>query len=189
MLKTNIKSTAPLCLRCSFRNSNHLKWFWLSTHMFDKIPQRTQSIIRGKIKRGQQSTESSHNNLDVNGVLVHPSSNYHYKVYFYSYSSFLSISLFKQQKVSHLLLVWMQCNRRSFVSEKTRTRTPFKRTPPKFLELPRGPSESKYLFRRKLCLSNGNGEIRRIPHVLGDRDGVIIVDHGSRRKESNLMLS
>ena len=83
----------------------------------------------------------------------------------------------------------MQCNRRSFVSEKTRTRTPFKRTPPKFLELPRGPSEGKYLFRRKLCLSNGNGEIRRIPDVLGDRDGVIIVDHGSRRKESNLMLS
>lgn len=78
---------------------------------------------------------------------------------------------------------------RSLLSEKTRTRTPFKRTPPKFLELPRGPSESKYLFRRRLCLSNGNGEIRRIAHVLGDTDGVIIVDHGSRRKESNLMLN
>lgn len=88
-----------------------------------------------------------------------------------------------------LICFWSGCNQRSLVSEKTRTRTPFKRTPPKFLELPRGPSESKYLFRRRLCLSNGNGEIRRIPHVLGDRDGVIIVDHGSRRKESNLMLS
>lgn len=27
------------------------------------------------------------------------------------------------------------------------------------------------------------------PHGVGDRDGIIIVDHGSRRKESNLMLN
>ncbi|XP_042502736.1 sirohydrochlorin ferrochelatase, chloroplastic isoform X2 [Macadamia integrifolia] len=30
---------------------------------------------------------------------------------------------------------------------------------------------------------------RREVHGLGDRDGVIIVDHGSRRQESNLMLN
>uniref|UniRef100_A0A2N9FUZ1 Uncharacterized protein n=1 Tax=Fagus sylvatica TaxID=28930 RepID=A0A2N9FUZ1_FAGSY len=29
---------------------------------------------------------------------------------------------------------------------------------------------------------------RQNPHAVGDKDGVIIVDHGSRRKESNLML-
>ena len=102
---------------------------------------------------------------------------------------FLSCQSLYISNKKFLICFWSGCNRRSLVSEKTRTRTPFKRTPPKFLELPRGPSESKYLFRRRLCLSNGNGEIRRIPHVLGDRDGVIIVDHGSRRKESNLMLS
>lgn len=28
-----------------------------------------------------------------------------------------------------------------------------------------------------------------LPTRVGDKDGVIIVDHGSRRKESNLMLS
>ncbi|KAG7985667.1 hypothetical protein I3843_03G038300 [Carya illinoinensis] len=40
-----------------------------------------------------------------------------------------------------------------------------------------------------MCLTNTNGGIKRKPHEVGERDGVIIVDHGSRRKESNLMLN
>ena len=40
-----------------------------------------------------------------------------------------------------------------------------------------------------MCLGTGNGGFRQIPHGVGDKDGIIIVDHGSRRKESNLMLS
>jgi sirohydrochlorin ferrochelatase len=72
------------------------------------------------------------------------------------------------------------------VSEATRTHLTGIR--PKFLELPRCPSKSIYLSRR-VCLSNGSGGIRGNPHEVGERDGVIIVDHGSRRKESNLMLS
>jgi sirohydrochlorin ferrochelatase len=31
--------------------------------------------------------------------------------------------------------------------------------------------------------------LEKNPHGVGDTDSVIIVDHGSRRKESNLMLS
>lgn len=41
----------------------------------------------------------------------------------------------------------------------------------------------------RLCLLERNGGVTLNPHGIGDRDGVIIVDHGSRRKESNLMLS
>lgn len=39
------------------------------------------------------------------------------------------------------------------------------------------------------CLANGNGGAGQEAHGITNRDGVIIVDHGSRRKESNLMLS
>ncbi|KAE9451357.1 hypothetical protein C3L33_16773, partial [Rhododendron williamsianum] len=38
------------------------------------------------------------------------------------------------------------------------------------------------------CLPTRNGGFSQQSHGIGNRDGVIIVDHGSRRKESNLML-
>ncbi|XP_024928542.1 sirohydrochlorin ferrochelatase, chloroplastic isoform X2 [Ziziphus jujuba] len=50
------------------------------------------------------------------------------------------------------------------------------------------PSSGRSLSRR-LSLRNGNGGFTLEPHGVGDRDGIIIVDHGSRRKESNLMLN
>lgn len=49
---------------------------------------------------------------------------------------------------------------------------------PNSLNLQRGPSRTKHLSI-KSSLRAG----------VGDKDGVIIVDHGSRRRESNLMLS
>ncbi|KAI3713230.1 hypothetical protein L1987_71804 [Smallanthus sonchifolius] len=39
------------------------------------------------------------------------------------------------------------------------------------------------------CLTNGNGGVRQLTHGISNTDGLIIVDHGSRRKESNLMLN
>ncbi|XP_054791299.1 sirohydrochlorin ferrochelatase, chloroplastic-like [Prosopis cineraria] len=42
---------------------------------------------------------------------------------------------------------------------------------------------------RLLCFSAQNRDFREISGRVGDGDGVIIVDHGSRRKESNLMLN
>ncbi|KAG6720003.1 hypothetical protein I3842_03G036600 [Carya illinoinensis] len=74
---------------------------------------------------------------------------------------------------------------RPSLSETTRAHLSWR--PPKFLEYTRGPVKINYLSRR-MCLSNTNGGIKRKPHEVGERDGVIIVDHGSRRKESNLML-
>ncbi|XP_021911867.1 sirohydrochlorin ferrochelatase, chloroplastic [Carica papaya] len=53
---------------------------------------------------------------------------------------------------------------------------------PKFLELPKHQ-------RGRPCLSTENGRYRDYPHGVRDQDGIIIVDHGSRRKESNLMLN
>ncbi|KAL5572765.1 hypothetical protein UlMin_022362 [Ulmus minor] len=44
-------------------------------------------------------------------------------------------------------------------------------------------------FSRRLCSRYGNGGFRENQHGVGDRDAIIIVDHGSRRKESNLMLN
>ncbi|PWA85521.1 cobalamin (vitamin B12) biosynthesis CbiX [Artemisia annua] len=41
----------------------------------------------------------------------------------------------------------------------------------------------------RACLANGNGGAGQEVHGITNRDGVIIVDHGSRRKESNLMLN
>ncbi|KAK3183612.1 hypothetical protein Dsin_030898 [Dipteronia sinensis] len=49
---------------------------------------------------------------------------------------------------------------------------------PRLLNLQRGPSSSRYMSTSS-CLASG----------VGDKDGVIIVDHGSRRRESNLMLN
>ncbi|KAJ8753862.1 hypothetical protein K2173_000116 [Erythroxylum novogranatense] len=40
-----------------------------------------------------------------------------------------------------------------------------------------------------LCSASGNGGITKNPARVCDNDGVIIVDHGSRRRESNLMLN
>ncbi|KAK9925367.1 hypothetical protein M0R45_033691 [Rubus argutus] len=54
-----------------------------------------------------------------------------------------------------------------------------------FSNLQRGPSTS-----RNLSMRSANGGLGQTnPHGVGDRDGIIIVDHGSRRKESNLMLN
>ncbi|EXB54066.1 Sirohydrochlorin ferrochelatase [Morus notabilis] len=47
---------------------------------------------------------------------------------------------------------------------------------------------SRNLIRR-LCLRTENGGFEQIPHGIGEKDAIIIVDHGSRRKESNLMLN
>ncbi|XP_042965274.1 sirohydrochlorin ferrochelatase, chloroplastic-like isoform X1 [Carya illinoinensis] len=86
----------------------------------------------------------------------------------------------------HPHLTVTRCSRRPSLSETTRAHLSWR--PPKFLEYTRGPVKIKYLSRRT-CLSNTNGGIKRKPHKVGERDGVIIVDHGSRRKESNLMLN
>ncbi|KAL3833137.1 hypothetical protein ACJIZ3_007873 [Penstemon smallii] len=56
---------------------------------------------------------------------------------------------------------------------------------PDFVKLRRDPLKSKYLPSR-LCLATANGGGFR---KVGEGDGVIIVDHGSRRRESNLMLT
>lgn len=58
---------------------------------------------------------------------------------------------------------------------------------PNFVKLRRNPSKTKYLPSRLCVASTANGGGFRNPVVEGD--GIIIVDHGSRRKESNLMLS
>ncbi|GKA46334.1 sirohydrochlorin ferrochelatase, chloroplastic [Tanacetum coccineum] len=44
-------------------------------------------------------------------------------------------------------------------------------------------------FEARSCLANGNGGAGQEAHGITNRDGVIIVDHGSRRKESNFMLN
>ncbi|KAF8399739.1 hypothetical protein HHK36_015610 [Tetracentron sinense] len=59
---------------------------------------------------------------------------------------------------------------------------------PKFVNLQRNSAKSRSLST-KLCLTTGNGGFRQEKHGVGDGDGVIIVDHGSRRQESNLMLN
>lgn len=56
---------------------------------------------------------------------------------------------------------------------------------PEFVKLHKGPSKFKYLPQRyRMVTANREGL-----NGIEERDGVIIVDHGSRRKESNLMLS
>ncbi|XP_065853340.1 sirohydrochlorin ferrochelatase, chloroplastic-like isoform X2 [Euphorbia lathyris] len=59
--------------------------------------------------------------------------------------------------------------------------------PPRISYLRGGSSNIKYLSTR-LSLSNENGGSTMNSQGVGGKDAVIIVDHGSRRKESNLML-
>ncbi|KAI3452458.1 hypothetical protein Pfo_009122 [Paulownia fortunei] len=60
---------------------------------------------------------------------------------------------------------------------------------PHFFKLRQDPLKSKYLPSR-LCLASANGGgFRKALKGVGESDGVVIVDHGSRRKESNLMLN
>ncbi|CAK9176148.1 unnamed protein product [Ilex paraguariensis] len=59
---------------------------------------------------------------------------------------------------------------------------------PRYVHIRNCPSKNRYLPTR-LCLATANGGFRQESQGVGDRDGVIIVDHGSRRKESNLMLN
>nr|KJB11538.1 hypothetical protein B456_001G264200 [Gossypium raimondii] len=51
-----------------------------------------------------------------------------------------------------------------------------------------GPSRIRN-FSAKSSLGFENGGFKQFPNGVGEKDGVIIVDHGSRRKESNLMLN
>uniref|UniRef100_A0A2P2LD29 Uncharacterized protein MANES_17G115100 n=1 Tax=Rhizophora mucronata TaxID=61149 RepID=A0A2P2LD29_RHIMU len=58
---------------------------------------------------------------------------------------------------------------------------------PNFSKLQKGPSKIK----ATMAAGDGNSGIVQNPHGhgIGKNDGVIIVDHGSRRRESNLMLN
>nr|GME11384.1 sirohydrochlorin ferrochelatase, chloroplastic-like isoform X1 [Ipomoea batatas] len=57
-----------------------------------------------------------------------------------------------------------------------------------FVKVRKFPSKTGYLAPR-LCLAITNGGFRGERNCIKAGDGVIIVDHGSRRKESNLMLN
>ncbi|KAJ6427429.1 hypothetical protein OIU84_022931 [Salix udensis] len=98
------------------------------------------------------------------------------------------LASFSISSVSSLSLVKSNC---CSVRETTARRNPRWALTPKFSNL----QNEKYSSRRSLCLnSSGNGGIMRTNpqgngFFVGDKDGVIIVDHGSRRKESNLMLN
>lgn len=88
-------------------------------------------------------------------------------------------------------LLFGNCSNCCSVRETTARRNPRWALTPQFLNL----RNEKYSSRRSLCLnsSRDGGIMRTNPQgngfFVGDKDGVIIVDHGSRRKESNLMLS
>lgn len=56
------------------------------------------------------------------------------------------------------------------------------------LRLHGGPFRSRYALISS-CLKAENGGFGLEPFRIGEKDGLIIVDHGSRRRESNLMLS
>ncbi|OVA19873.1 Cobalamin (vitamin B12) biosynthesis CbiX [Macleaya cordata] len=56
---------------------------------------------------------------------------------------------------------------------------------PKFVKL----QKSRDFFRKSCLTTARNVEFRGEKHGVGDGDGLIIVDHGSRRQESNLMLN
>ncbi|CAL1391795.1 unnamed protein product [Linum trigynum] len=60
---------------------------------------------------------------------------------------------------------------------------------PKISKLPLGRSKIKSLAVRMSSGTSNGGIGKKNPHGIGENDGVIIVDHGSRRKESNLMLN
>ncbi|KAI8539782.1 hypothetical protein RHMOL_Rhmol09G0209500 [Rhododendron molle] len=57
---------------------------------------------------------------------------------------------------------------------------------PRLVKVQKYPTKSR--SSSTTCLPTRNGGFSRQSHGIGNRDGVIIVDHGSRRKESNLML-
>ncbi|KAL5723883.1 sirohydrochlorin ferrochelatase [Ranunculus cassubicifolius] len=59
----------------------------------------------------------------------------------------------------------------------------------KGMKLQRIPSKIKDFSLKSSLSSIGNAGYGMKKHSVGDKDGVIIVDHGSRRKESNLMLN
>lgn len=59
---------------------------------------------------------------------------------------------------------------------------------PELVKLRKDHLKSRYLSSR-LCLATANGGFRMELNRVADGDGVIIVDHGSRREESNLMLN
>ncbi|XP_056176377.1 sirohydrochlorin ferrochelatase, chloroplastic isoform X2 [Syzygium oleosum] len=56
------------------------------------------------------------------------------------------------------------------------------------LRLHGGPFRSRYDLISS-CLKAENGGFGLEPFRIGEKDGLIIVDHGSRRRESNLMLN
>ncbi|XWS44150.1 hypothetical protein CRYUN_Cryun15aG0019800 [Craigia yunnanensis] len=60
--------------------------------------------------------------------------------------------------------------------------------PVKSLNFQRDPSRIRN-FSARSSLSFENGGFKQFPNGVGEKDGVIIVDHGSRRRESNLMLN
>nr|XP_027101823.1 sirohydrochlorin ferrochelatase, chloroplastic-like [Coffea arabica] len=57
-----------------------------------------------------------------------------------------------------------------------------------FVKVPQKPWQRRYVGTQP-CLATARGGFSQGLPGVGDGDGVIIVDHGSRRKESNLMLS
>ncbi|XP_072984823.1 sirohydrochlorin ferrochelatase, chloroplastic isoform X1 [Typha latifolia] len=60
---------------------------------------------------------------------------------------------------------------------------------PKFVRLQRIKTVSGNLSMESSYSSIGHESSTRAEHTVGEKDGVIIVDHGSRRQESNLMLN
>ncbi|GFP98944.1 cytochrome c oxidase subunit 5c [Phtheirospermum japonicum] len=60
---------------------------------------------------------------------------------------------------------------------------------PNFVKLRQDPLKCKYLPPRLCVTSENGGGFRKSLRGVDEGDGVIIVDHGSRRKESNLMLN
>ncbi|XP_072960107.1 sirohydrochlorin ferrochelatase, chloroplastic isoform X1 [Typha angustifolia] len=60
---------------------------------------------------------------------------------------------------------------------------------PKFVRLQRITTVSGNLSMKSSSSSIGHESSKRAEHTVGEKDGVIIVDHGSRRQESNLMLN
>ncbi|CAM8978915.1 unnamed protein product [Rhodiola kirilowii] len=65
-----------------------------------------------------------------------------------------------------------------------------RKRPGKFHGISEGSARKSRHAPVRASLGSGNGGLgKSLVAGVGDRDGVIIVDHGSRRKESNLMLN
>lgn len=58
-----------------------------------------------------------------------------------------------------------------------------------FLNFPRKPAGTGHLSAASCSMSENMGQGQTSGVAIGEKDGLIIVDHGSRRIESNLMLS